>query len=310
MNIDSKTRKEYTKIATYYYELGMTQEEIANKFLISRQKVNRVIKKCIEIGIVKITIQDDQRYDIEIEMELEKKYSLKEVVITDSSENLYEALGKAAANYFRRVIRDNDIIGFSRGRTISALLNNMDNITSGNLSVCQLVGGDNCREDFLNYDAIVRKASEILNARAYYLYAPTVVTSAELKESLLKEDSFINVYKKLKNCSVAVVGIGKTFDKDDEKRTSRITKEDYVKILNRKAIGEICARHFDIDGNSVNGDVDSKIIGIETSDFKQIPLRLGLAGGLDKVEAIKGALRGEYINVLVTDKNTAKELLK
>ena len=41
MNIDSKTRKEFTKIATYYYELGMTQEEIANKFSISRQKVNR-----------------------------------------------------------------------------------------------------------------------------------------------------------------------------------------------------------------------------------------------------------------------------
>lgn len=54
MNIDSKTRKEYTKIASYYYELGMTQEEIANRISLSRQKVNRVIKQCIELGIVKI----------------------------------------------------------------------------------------------------------------------------------------------------------------------------------------------------------------------------------------------------------------
>ena len=39
-------------------------------------------------------------------------------------------------------------------------------------------------------------------------------------------------------------------------------------------------------------------------------LVVALAGGLDKVEAIKGALSGNYIDVLITDRITAEAILK
>jgi dihydroxyacetone kinase-like protein len=41
----------------------------------------------------------------------------------------------------------------------------------------------------------------------------------------------------------------------------------------------------------------------------QIPTRIGIAGGSGKIKAILGALRGEYINILVTDDITAAAVL-
>jgi len=37
---------------------------------------------------------------------------------------------------------------------------------------------------------------------------------------------------------------------------------------------------------------------------------IGIAGGAHKVEAIKGALRGDYIHCLITDEKTALSLVK
>ena len=43
--------------------------------------------------------------------------------------------------------------------------------------------------------------------------------------------------------------------------------------------------------------------------FRAIPRRVGLAGGERKHEAIRAALLGGWVNVLVTDMATARALL-
>ena len=49
-------KNEYTRIAYYYYEAGQTQDQIAQRLGISRQRVNRILAECIERGIVRITL--------------------------------------------------------------------------------------------------------------------------------------------------------------------------------------------------------------------------------------------------------------
>ena len=52
------------------------------------------------------------------------------------------------------------------------------------------------------------------------------------------------------------------------------------------------------------------MIGISKQQIKKIPVRVGISYGKDKVEAIKGAIKGEMINVLVTDATTAEKLME
>jgi DNA-binding transcriptional regulator LsrR (DeoR family) len=75
-------------------------------------------------------------------------------------------------------------------------------------------------------------------------------------------------------------------------------------------VGDICARHYDAFGNELDIDLNHRVVGIELEALHNIPHVIGVAGGEAKAEAILGALRGEHVNVLVTDDATALKVLE
>ena len=77
-------KNEYTRIAYYYYEAGQTQDQIAQRLGISRQRVNRILAECIERGIVRITVDRSPEDYFASESALEEKYRLKAVRLAHS----------------------------------------------------------------------------------------------------------------------------------------------------------------------------------------------------------------------------------
>jgi len=55
---------------------------------------------------------------------------------------------------------------------------------------------------------------------------------------------------------------------------------------------------------------NKRIIGISELEIRKIPRVIAIAGGLEKYEAIKGALNSELIDVLITDYDTGMRLIK
>ena len=49
---------------------------------------------------------------------------------------------------------------------------------------------------------------------------------------------------------------------------------------------------------------------MELDQIRRCPQVIALAGGVDKENAIRGALQGDYIDVLITDSLTARALIK
>lgn len=308
---DSFNKNEFIKVAYYYYKTGMTQDQIAKKMSMSRQRVNRILKKCLESGIVKIIIQDFEDQNVEFETRLEALLGLNEVIIANSHDNeINQAIGSAASTYLERVIKDNDIIGFSRGRALSSLVNNLVHVDKKNLAVTQLVGGLNALEAHLNSDDIVRHSAEILNAKPYFMYAPIIVESKQLRDSMLNESFFSQVYETMKKCTVAVVGIGDMSIQSTFVEKKFISEEENNVLQSKNVVGEICTHYFDSKGVIIESGIDDRMFAIDVASFRKIPLRIGVAGGSEKVSAIAGAIRGKLINVLITDYDTAKALQK
>jgi len=52
------------------------------------------------------------------------------------------------------------------------------------------------------------------------------------------------------------------------------------------------------------------IIGMSVEQLRNVYYSIGVAGGIQKSIAILGALRGKLINILVTDHNTALDILE
>lgn len=70
------------------------------------------------------------------------------------------------------------------------------------------------------------------------------------------------------------------------------------------------SRFYNIEGEHIDNTLDDRLIGIDISDLKRTPYRIGVAEAVDKADAIASALKGGYINVLVTTEETAQEVLK
>ena len=68
-------------------------------------------------------------------------------------------------------------------------------------------------------------------------------------------------------------------------------------------------RFFDAAGRLVPSDLDARVVGIDPDTFRRIPRRIGLAGGERKHAAIRAAIAGGWVNVVVTDLTTARALL-
>lgn len=306
-NLTEATRALYTRVAFYYYRRGLTQDQIAKSLQMSRQRVNRILGECLELGIVEIRIHGDDSNYLELETQLEKAYNLKAVRVASgvTPENLYGELGLQAGRYLAEVIRDGDIIGFSRGRTLSAVVSQVPPVNHKNLVAVQLMGGWNNRQNTVSGDDIVHRFSERVPASTVMMYAPVLLQDKNLRETIIREPYFLDAYKVIRACTIAVLGIGQV---GTSALLPTVYGADFDSYLPREAVGEVCARFYDIHGNPVKSDFDDRIVAVERDDLLKIPLRIGVAGLSAKLPSILGAVRGGYINVLITDAETAMAL--
>ncbi len=89
-----------------------------------------------------------------------------------------------------------------------------------------------------------------------------------------------------------------------------VSQKDLQAIVAKGAVADVCLRYFDAAGRPVGTSLDGRVLGIELPAFLAIPRRVAVAGGPEKVPAIRGALAGRLINVLVSDEDTARALLE
>lgn len=302
--LSPELRSKYTRIAYYYYKADMTQQEIAQRLGMSRQQINRILDDCLKLGIVKISVEQLDEF-VELETAMERKYGLKAVRIvrSDSFSGIHEALGVKAGEYLHDLIKSGDTIGFVPGRAISYLVDTIPPTWKQNLTVTQLIGSESSDEPLSGVDSIIHRFSMRLSAIPNSLYAPVMVSSREMRDSIVNEPYFKAAYEKLKNCSIAVVGIGNSSD-----RRAYLENECLSENTPPDAVGEICTHYYNSSGEYVKMPFSDRVIAIAPEDYMNIPTRIGVAGGREKAQAIRGAISGGYITVLVTDLEAAMEL--
>ena len=66
---------------------------------------------------------------------------------------------------------------------------------------------------------------------------------------------------------------------------------------------------LDKNGKPVKNLLNQRIVSLELDTFKKIPISIGIAAQQQKTAPIIAALRGGYIKVLVTDEETANDVL-
>ena len=115
----------------------------------------------------------------------------------------------------------------------------------------------------------------------------------------------------MKKCSVCLIGIGSTeLDYSTFYNAGYLVLDEMKGLAVHGAVGNVCGLFFDQDGQPTAREFQQRSLTIMEKDLSRIPIRIGIAGGVGKTKAILGALRGKYINILVTDNITASEVLR
>ena len=311
--MDKKALK--IKIAKLFYQNKMSKIEIGRKLRISRFKVAHYLKEALNEGLVEINIIDDPDSSKDLENMIEKKFKIQQAKIVKTSasyEQTKKNIGKSAAVLLEDLVHNGDTIGVAWGTTLYEMLNNLSsNKRIRNISVVQLTGGLHQIEMDYSPVELTRRMAKIFRAKIFQLYVPAIVDNPRTSEVLLSESNIKRTIEMFSSVSIALVGIGSVVPKPSTMlyRDGFINKIDVESIIKSKAVGDINSYFYDINGKECSTKLDSRTIGINLLQLKQIRYVMGVAGGLNKAEAIYGALKGGIVNIIVTDSETAEKIL-
>jgi DNA-binding transcriptional regulator LsrR (DeoR family) len=300
------------KILCNYYEKGLTQQEIADKYNISRIKVSRLIKKALNDKVVQVKINMPANLADKLEQQIEEIFGIEEaIVVPVLSGKIADELGKAAASYLTLHIHSHDIIGITWGRFVSASIHALQPMDLPDLRVVQILGGLGDPDSEIHGTEQVFRMANLLKAKARPLHSPGIVKSKELREALIENVQISETLKLAEKATLVLAGIGTFHPSASLLSESDIISENEIQRLIKKgAVGNICLRSFDEKGNYIHDDIDGRVVGLTCDQIRKIPRIIGVAGGVEKHHAILAALRGKWIHTIITDDQTAKFLVR
>lgn len=299
------------RIGWMYYYQGLTQQDIGNRLGLSRVKVLRLLARAREEGIVQIRIDHPSLRYMELEEQLRQAFGLQDAIVAPTGETdtqTREAIGQFGAMYLERTLAPGDSIGTAWGVTLREVARHLRPLSLADVTVVQLMGGLNAG-GLINPLDIARLVAEKLHGQLQMLYTPAFVDSRDIRNALLSDHRVAQTLRAGASVKRALVGIGDVTARCSLVRWGAVTLPELEEAVHRGAVGDILGRHFDARGKPVDSPLSERIIGLPLPALREIPQVVAFAGGPHKVDAIFGALRGGYVDVLVTDEDTARRVL-
>lgn len=306
-----------TKVARMYHEQGIRQPQIATQLHVSQPRVSRLLKRAVELGIVRTTVLTPPGVYGELEDAIEKRFGLDEVVVADTPETTQEqellpSLGSAAATYLETTLTGRDRIGISSwSSTLLATVEAMRaRPTPVADTVVQLLGGLGVITAQTHATRLTGRLSQLTGASSIYLTAPGLVACASTREAFATDPSVDVVFRAFKDLTMVLVGVG-SLEPSQLLRASgnAIAESEQEALRGLGAVGDICLRFFDQDGAHIRSPLDERVVGISAEQLRAVRRRVAVAGGDRKYTAIRAAITGGWVNVLITDLGIAQRLV-
>lgn len=305
-----------TAVARLYHEQGLGQIEIANQLSLSQSTVSRLLKRAQQEKIVRTTVSVPSGVYPHLEDQLQTKYQLQQAIVADCSSDSEEAtrreIGAAAAYYLETTLKQGEVVGISSwSETLLAMVDAMHPLPrQTEAQVVQILGGVGNPAAEAHAARLTGRLADLIHGRVTPLPAPGVVGSANSMRVLL-EDQFVGKALSLfDRVTLALVGIGAVEPSKLLASSGNIFSPQELEMLRQaSAVGDICLRFFDAVGKPVHTPLEKRVIGMSLEQLQKVKRAVGIAGGERKFAAIKGALKGHWINILITDRFTAERLM-
>lgn len=300
------------RAAWLHYVGGLTQADVAKRLGLPSLKTHRMIARVVADGAVKVTIDGDIVECVELENRLRERFGLNFCrVAPDLAESglPVRALGMAGADYLRGLLASNALttLGVGHGRTLSSVVHQLPRLEAHSLRFVSLLG---CltRNYALNPHDVMHRIAEKTGAHAYIMPVPFFANTVEDKEVLLAQRGVKEVFSMAESAEVKLVGIG-TVEAAAQLVEAGMVEEDEMRAISASGgVGELIGHFFDRNGRSINTQLTARTLAVSL-DANRGDKIVAIAGGENKVEAVRAVLASGLLHGLITDENTASALL-
>lgn len=307
------------KALYYLYEKGYTQTEIAKLLNISRVTLGKLLEEARNEGMIKIEIVDvrGSMQILQMEEQLKQRFGLQDIKLADcqnqgqTPDAIVRRIASEAATYFEHQLQSRMNLGFTWGRTLNAMVEQLpDNHSIHDLTVYTLVGGSSSSADF-QPNILAQKVIQKYGGSSHILTAPFMCQSASLCRAIKQEPQIASILEASLSLDLTMVGIGEAPIKNADRLSDYPFDTAMInELADAGAVGDICGNFFDIHGQLCDTSLRDRIVSIDIRDLHQHRRVIGVGGGPAKVKSVLGALNGHYLDVLITDVQTATQVLK
>jgi DNA-binding transcriptional regulator LsrR (DeoR family) len=295
-----------------YYVAGCKQDEIAQRLHVSRQTVQRLVAMAKKEKLIRFRLEHPIMNCMELAEQLIKKFNLKKCEVapsisTDADSIAGLAQAGATAMEYEMAVPEAKLIAVGTGRVLRACVEEISTMNRPDHTILALLGDTMPGGQSTPYNVVVRMADRI-NASYYPMSLPIYARNAKERELYRFLDMAKQIHEKAKKIDVTFVGLGHIGLDAPLFVDGFMTEEEVQAYTKAGAVGEITGWLFDEDGQIIEGYANDRVNSVPLIPH-QDKLVYGIASGEQRVQAIRGALRGGLINCLITNEATAELIL-
>lgn len=307
----AQTLDQAARAAWLYYVARLTQDEIAQRLGTSRQAAQRLVARAVAEGLVRVRIDHPIAACLEASRRLEEAFPLERTVVVPSAPEgggPTVGLAEAAADEIERWLSREEplVIGMGTGRTLKAAVSQLPSMNCPQHRIVAMTGSVAPDGTAAFYNVIFSMAERV-NAPHYPLPVPVYAADERERDLLHAQASLLAPLEMARRADVVFVGIADLGDGTPIVTDGFVSPDKLVELRGRGGVGEICGWLFDADGRLLPSPSNQRIASPPLADTARTTV-IAAAMGVRKREAIRAALRGRLVNVLMTDEETASWL--
>ena len=311
---DFETVRQIHTVLVLHFVDGMKQSEIAATLNLSTSKINRLITQGRKLGMVKIAIDSPFQRLVDLENRLSGVAGLATSVVTPtvpgSAESTLQQVGKAAANQVLETLRNGDVIAITGGKAVSAVVQNMQAERSFDVTVVPLTGGVQGKY-YTDVNHLATQLAERLGGKTMLVHAPLFAENRSQRDMLLDMTSIREVFDLARRAAIALVGIGSIDTPGSSYYDLHPMPNPDLEFIVRSGVrGEFLAHLIREDGALADYPFNSRLVALDPAELSQIPRRIGVVAGAEKVLPIQAVLNGRFLDSLVIDEATTEAVLE
>ena len=312
---DDKQFDDALRVARMYYHLGLTTTEIAKQLGVARPTISRQLSWARSHGLVEFKIVDHRERQLALETRLERIFGVDDVKIVPQHPDStvaarQQAVAAFTAHLLNGLVTAGSTISLAWGATISLLAAKLIPKPLPHIDVVQMNGSGNSGLGITYAADIVSAFAENYDARAHLLPIPAYFDDPVTKAAMFEERAIARTRDLAAAADIALFSIGVP-DADSYVYKAGYVEQDELDSLRRQGVvGDIATMFFRADGSHDDIALNSRSSGPPLASLAKHRHAVCLVAGDDKIEGVRGALRGRFFNTLVIDEPSADALLK